>query len=80
LTRCELKKKILGKYDRIMDFADDIGYGRQQVSNIIKNKSVGRLEFWELARQKLALTYQEVWECMTHENTGGENHNGKQNK
>ena len=64
MTREDLRLRILGKYRRIRDFADEVGYGRQQVSNIIRNENIGGLRFWELAREKLELTYQEAWECM----------------
>lgn len=64
MTREDLRLRILGKYRRIGDFADEIGYGRQQVSNIIRNENIGGLRFWEYAREKLELTYQEAWECM----------------
>lgn len=77
MTRKELKMKILGRYPRIEDFADEIGYGRQQVSNIIRNKAIGRVGFWEAARRKLNMTYQEVWECITYGNVEGGNQNGK---
>lgn len=64
MTREELRLKILGKYRRIEDYANDLGYGRQQVSNIIRNENLGGLRFWEMTRQKLGLTYQEIWECI----------------
>lgn len=64
MTREDLRLRILGKYRRIGDFSDEIGYGRQQVSNIIRNENIGGLRFWECAREKLGLTYQEAWECM----------------
>ena len=62
MDRRELRLKILGKYGSLGKFSEDMGYSRQQISNILACKDTGGLEFWKLAKEKLNLTPQETWE------------------
>ena len=62
MDRRSLRLKILGKYGSLGKFSEDMGYSRQQISNILALKDTGGLEFWILAKEKLGLTAQETWE------------------
>lgn len=61
MERFRLRLKILGQYGSITKFAEAIGYGRQQLSNILVGRTVGSVEFWAEVQKKLNLTDGEVW-------------------
>lgn len=61
MKRNEFRMKILDKYRNITDFCDDVGYTRQQVSNILVGRVNGGLDFWKLAQKKLNLSDAEAW-------------------
>lgn len=60
--RRKLKLKILGKYETLGHFAKVIGCSRQHLSNILRGRATGSIEFWKVAKEKLNLSNKELWE------------------
>lgn len=77
MERRELRLKILGEYGNIQNFCKDIGYSRQQISNILVGRVTGGLEFWNIAQQKLHLSDGEVWSFINNMAVGGDNEQNK---
>ena len=62
MERRKLKLKILGQYGTITNFCETVGYGRQQISNILCGRAVGSVDFWSRMQKSLNLTDAEVWQ------------------
>lgn len=62
MERRKLKLKILGQYGTITNFCETVGYGRQQISNILSGRIIGSVAFWVQVQKSLNLTDAEVWQ------------------
>lgn len=59
-ARKKLKLKILGNYDSIKEFCEDIAYTQTGVSCILIGKSDGNPRFWDMAQKVLNIPDEEI--------------------
>ena len=60
--RKKLKFKIKSKYGTITKLAEEIGYSRAHISDIIHKKSIGSNDFWESVQKALDISDSELIE------------------